>query len=172
MRHLLILPMLLAALGARAEGTEGSSVKNAAKAVTSSVVTFTKNVVSGMSEGATDGRKTTGSADGAVLVSKAAELDKHLEVKTLKFDTPSKGEVVAELALRNKTDRPVRVIELLATGAVLLIDKDGFATRPEPVEAPAEITVPAKAMIKTRLRFTDVSGAPVAVRLFGKDYRK
>jgi hypothetical protein len=156
------------------EGDNKSVVREAMKKATSTVTSSVKNTVSGIADGLEEGRKEGGSVDNAVIVNDRAGLTASLEVKALSLEERKekadgkKSAYVVTVALKNDLDVPVRLTNLFERGVVLLIDADGFATNSP---GSPDVTVPAKAAIKTSFDFNDVEGKPASIRLHEQDFK-
>lgn len=150
---------------------DSSPVRDAAKEITSNVISFGKNLLGGLSDGVTDGRKSSEGADGAIIVSSLTELESKLEVEVVNVSSHDDNTSVAELSFRNNGNAPVRVINLLGKGALLMIDSEGFAYGlSSDVQNPLEVTVPENAAVKEHFFFKGTANSLSAVRLWGREY--
>ncbi|MGU1577572.1 hypothetical protein ACSETU_13085 [Pseudomonas aeruginosa] len=156
----LLLPL---AAGSAVAAEEGSSVKDAAKAAVSSAIETGKNLLGGVSEGITSGR-----ADGAKVVSDNAGFAEIGQVEVLKTE-PRDQQLAVTLGFKNDSDATVRLINLTQTGALLVIDNDGYSNALVALANPDDVTVPAKAGIRQTFVFEGGAEGIKAVRLWGKD---
>ncbi|HCF7127453.1 TPA: hypothetical protein NIJ42_006145 [Pseudomonas aeruginosa] len=158
----LLLPL---AAGSAVAAEEGSSVKDAAKAAVSSAIETGKNLLGGVSEGITSGRQ---SAQGAKVVSDNAGFAEIGQVEVLKTE-PRDQQLAVTLGFKNDSDATVRLINLTQTGALLVIDNDGYSNALVALANPDDVTVPAKAGIRQTFVFEGGAEGIKAVRLWGKD---
>lgn len=133
----LLLPL---AAGSAVAAEEGSSVKDAAKAAVSSAIETGKNLLGGVSEGITSGRQSAQGADGAKVVSDNAGFAEIGQVEVLKTE-PRDQQLAVTLGFKNDSDATVRLINLTQTGALLVIDNDGYSNAlvalPTPTTSPS-----------------------------------
>ncbi|MEJ8847478.1 hypothetical protein [Variovorax rhizosphaerae] len=175
MKKFVIALAVLASAAALAEepAQEESSVKKAVKSATSGAISLGKSMMSGVSDGVTDGRKTGEAADGAVLVSNLAEFEAKVDARLLTIAAASDDRVDAEFALRNHGKKPVRMINLQKRGTVLILDKDAFAHElSSDTTNPLDVTIPENAGIKVKFTFNGTAKDMVAVRVWGKEFKK
>lgn len=163
--------ILCCALALALPGLAHADARDTVKGVTSKIVSWGKDVAGGVSEGVDSGRKDTTGTDGAQVVGSHEELAQHGEVAILSLGPgPSDGTVEVVLGIANDSDQPIRLAEL-DDDALLLIDRDGYATRlVATADNPAELTVPAAARIKQRFVFAGKVEQAAAVRLWRHDY--
>lgn len=161
----LLLPL---AAGSAVAAEEGSSVKDAAKAAVSSAIETGKNLLGGVSEGITSGRQSAQGADGANVVSDNAGFAEIGQVEVLKTE-PRDQQLAVTLGFKNDSDATVRLINLTQTGALLVIDNDGYSNALVALANPDDVTVPAKAGIRQTFVFEGGAEGIKAVRLWGKD---
>jgi hypothetical protein len=167
MRKLTALTVLLCATTTFADD---SSVKDATKSATSSVISFGKNLLGGMTDGVTDGRTSSQGADGALSVSNREELAEHVDVKLLRLFDQDESKVVAEMGFYNQSDEPISIINLDERAALIMIDKDGFShTMPDAWNAD-KITIPENAAVKRTFTFQGRASEMAKVRLWGVEY--
>lgn len=164
--------------------TKESDVKDTFSGITSSVISFGKNMVSGVSSGVTDGRKEGIATDGAVIVSSREEFEQHVEGKLLRIypveqdqavgtTTDENQELIAEFAFKNAGESPVRIVNLKDRGTLLVIDKDGYSYNlPSTGRNPEEVTVPERAAIKAQFVFSGSADQMSTVRLWGKEFTR
>lgn len=157
----LLLPL---AAGSAVAAEEGSSVKDAAKAAVSSAIETGKNLLGGVSEGITSGRQSAQGADGAKVVSDNAGFAEIGQVEVLKTE-PRDQQLAVTLGFKNDSDATVRP----QTGALLVIDNDGYSNALVALANPDDVTVPAKAGIRQTFVFEGGAEGIKAVRLWGKD---
>lgn len=161
----LLLPL---AAGSAVAAEEGSSVKDAAKAAVSSAIETGKNLLGGVSEGITSGRQSAQGADGAKVVSDNAGFAEIGQVEVLKTESHDQ-QLAVTLGFKNDSDATVRLINLTQTGALLVIDNDGYSNALVALANPDDVTVPAKAGIRQTFVFEGGAEGIKAVRLWGKD---
>ncbi|PXB80179.1 hypothetical protein C0045_01130 [Pseudomonas aeruginosa] len=164
---LLLLLLLPLAAGSAVAAEEGSSVKDAAKAAVSSAIETGKNLLGGVSEGITSGRQSAQGADGAKVVSDNAGFAEIGQVEVLKTE-PRDQQLAVTLGFKNDSDATVRLINLTQTGALLVIDNDGYSNALVALANPDDVTVPAKGIRQTFVFEGGAEGIK-AVRLWGKD---
>ncbi len=147
------LPYLAAGL---LSGCSGQMAKDVSSTVTQKTVEAAKGTATGIEEGIAEGRKSAASADGAIIVTNGKELAESLTVEVIAVSRGDiKDTVIVEIGLGNKSDKPVRVSGLAPRGAVILLDKDGFASYlAEPIYD--IVTVPENA--KEKVAYTFSSG--------------
>ena len=149
-------------------GCSGQSAKETASTVKKKTVEVGKGTLSGVAEGIDEGRKAAESTDGALLVTNLEELNERLKVDVHSVDT-SGPEVKVELVFTNTNERPVRVTNLAHKSALLLLDKEGFAS--EATGNISDITVPERAKIKQSFSFKKSSAAaPAILRIWGQEF--
>lgn len=172
MKNIFLVLVLVPVFALAQEEEEKSGVAESAKSVVSSVVKFGKEVLSGTSDGVTEGRKTGESGDGAIIVSNQSELEQFLEVNILGKTADGEKSVNVELGFKNSGDKPVRVINLKDKNAIIVVDKDGYATGLSlHNNNPFDITVPEQAAIKQMFNFKVPEESASAIRIWGKQYQ-
>lgn len=124
--------------------------------------------VGGVSEGITSGRQSAQGADGAKVVSDNAGFAEIGQVEVLKTE-PRDQQLAVTLGFKNDSDATVRLINLTQTGALLVIDNDGYSNALVALANPDDVTVPAKAGIRQTFVFEGGAEGIKAVRLWGKD---
>ncbi|MFI8578863.1 hypothetical protein FIV02_01545 [Pseudomonas sp. THAF187a] len=166
-----VIGMLLLSTGACAEtGSEGSTIKESAKAAVSSAISAGKNLLGGITEGVIDGRESAQGADGAQVISNHEQMADIVQVDVLKTQ-PDGDNLRVTLGLKNTSATQLRLINLTQTGALLAIDADGYANPLLPgLQNPDEITVPANAGVRQVFIFAGPMDSGVSVRLWGQDY--
>ncbi len=165
----LLLALLLISPAVLAES--GSLVKESVKSLISSTVSAGKEAISGVNDGINDGRKTGSSTDGAVVITDQADLQQYVTTSIISVEKLGDMEYKITLALRNSSDKIVRLTNLAEQKSLVLLDKEGFASQLKSPLVPAEsdITIPEKAAIKARYIFDKVEGEPAILRLYGMD---
>lgn len=167
---------LVAALGAPATfaddvATEPSTIKDSAKAAVSTAITAGKNLLGGVTDGVTEGRESAQGSDGSIVVSSLEQLDGQVSVQLLKVDTAEDGSLNALLGFKNTTDKPLRLINLRQTGALLAIDQEGYSSAPLPgLLNPDDVTVPAKTGVRQKFVFEGPVEGVQSIRLWGRDF--
>lgn len=150
-----------------------SMIKQAVGKTASGVISLGKNLITGVSEGVTDGRKSGEAVDGAIIVSNLAELEQHIETQLLTITNADNNTVVAEFAFRNSGKSAIRLINLEAQGALLIMDREGFAYNLAATAAnPLEITIPERSAVKRKFLFEGKAEEMKLVRLWGKDFTR
>jgi hypothetical protein len=174
-----ISPLALAlafALGAPAAvadeaATDSSTIKDSAKAAVSTAITAGKNLLGGVSDGVTEGRVDAQGADGSIVVSNLEQLDGQVSVQLLKIETVEDGNLSALLGFKNTTDKPLRLINLRQTGALLAIDQEGYSSAPLPgLLNPDDVTIPALTGVRQKFVFEGPSAEVQSIRLWGRDF--
>jgi hypothetical protein len=174
MSKMFFLFALLLAVGPNialgAEDGEKSTVREAVKDAVSGIISSGKEVLSGVTEGIEEGRKSGSSTDGAKIVSNAKEVTAAVALAITKQERSGDGGVQITLAIRNDNDFPVRLTRLGELGSVALLDRDGF-TYPlaDPRMQGGDVTALAKSSTRVRYVFSGVEGNPAALRLYGTD---
>jgi len=169
---LICLSLPLFSSESKKEEKEQSTVKNAVTKATSKVITFGKDLVGGLSEGVTDGRKGSEGSDGAIIVSNLTEMDESVTIKLLGVEQSGDSQVIATFAIKNPNNQPVRLINLRERGALLSIDKDGFATGlSSSLQNPDNVTVPENAAVKASFIFQGKEADTFTIRVWGREFR-
>ncbi|MCO7223054.1 hypothetical protein [Pleionea sp. CnH1-48] len=156
-----------------------NAVVETTKSVVSGIVSFGKDLVSGATDGVSDGRKQGSSSDDALVVDNVKGLDKHLKLKVLSVKTEestdsektksSQTYSFVELGFKNDGNEPVRVINLRDAGNIIAIDKDGYATNLAGGKGnPDDVTIPPKAGKKQKFYFPIEADNIEEIRLMGK----
>lgn len=164
MRKIVIALGLLAAFSAQAE--EGA-LKEGVKSTVSGIISAGKDMISGAKDGMDDGRKSGDSVDGAILVNDRDSLKKYLGISASTVEKIGEQEYRITLALRNETDKIVRLTNLQERKSLQLLDKEGFVAylkMPHP-----DVTVPENAAIRERFVFAQQEDTPVTLRIYGMD---
>lgn len=170
MKNILLILLFVPIIALAEE--EKSGVVETTKTVISGVVSFGKDVLSGASEGVTEGRKTGESDDGAIIVDNQAELEKFLDVKFLNKTANGEKSVNVEMGFKNSGNKPVRVINLKDNNAIIIVDKDGYATGISfHLDNPSAITVPEQAAIKQVFNFNIAEENAAEIRILGKLFK-
>jgi hypothetical protein len=130
-----------------------------------------KNLVGGITDGVTKGRESTESSDGAVVLSGLEPMNEMLTVELLSVELPKSPGLNVLIGFKNNTNKPVRLINLKQTGALLVIEQGGYsrALLPDLVNNPDEVTIPANTGVRQNFVFEDSVKDIKSVRLFGKD---
>ncbi|MDU4249463.1 hypothetical protein [Pseudomonas sp.] len=167
---------LLVALGAptvfaEEAATGSSALKDSAKAAVSSAISAGKNLLGGVSDGVTEGRESAQGSDGSVVVSSLAQMDGQVSVQLLKVEPGEDGNLVATLGFKNTTGKPLRLINLRQTGALLAIDQEGYSSAPLPGAInPDDVTIPANTGVRQKFVFDGPTAAVQSIRLWGRDF--
>lgn len=167
---------LVFALGAPATfaeeaATDSSTIKDSAKAAVATAITAGKNLLGGVTDGVTEGRESAQGADGSIVVSSLEQLDGQVSVQLLKVETAEDGNVNALLGFKNTTDKPLRLINLHMTGALLAIDQEGYSSAPLPgLLNPDDVTIPAQTGVRQKFVFEGPSEGVRSIRLWGRDF--
>ncbi|MBK5072372.1 hypothetical protein I2492_04995 [Budviciaceae bacterium CWB-B4] len=150
---------------------DSSVVKDSIKSTVSGVIAAGKDALSGVKDGVDDGRQSGSSIDGAVIVTDKENLTKYVTVSVLSAEKVANQEYKLTLALRNNTDKIVRLSNLNESKSLILIDKDGFISSLKTPLTPGEfdITIPENAGVKQRYVFGGVEDVPATLRLYGMD---
>lgn len=150
---------------------ESSSLKEGVRGVVSGVVSSGKDAISGVKDGIDDGRKSGDSIDGAVIITTKDALQAYVTVSVLSVEKLNATEYKLTLAIRNNSDKTVRLTNLYEQKSLQLLDKDGFVSYVKYLvnSAESDITVPEKAAVRARYTFSEVEGVPAVFRLYGMD---
>lgn len=169
MKKTLLVLMLSVTLPVQAE--ESSTMKDGVKGVVAGVISAGKDALSGVKDGVDDGRKTGESVDGAVIITDKEGLNKFISASVLSAKKIADEEYEITLALRNSTDKAVRLSNLNEPKSLVLLDAGGFASMLKVPLLPGEsdITIPDNAAVKARYIFTKVEEAPAILRIYGVD---
>ncbi|AHG22340.1 hypothetical protein Z042_24095 [Chania multitudinisentens RB-25] len=169
MKKIVFIFTLIAAFPALAEET--GVVKDGIKSVVSGVITAGKDALSGVKDGVDDGRQSGSSIDGAIVVMDKDALAKYVATSVTAIEKVADQEYKITLALRNNTDKIVRLANLNERNSLLLLDKEGFISPPKTALLPGEsdITIPEKAAVKVRYIFAGIEDTPATLRLYGMD---
>lgn len=156
--------MLIAALitvtshAISAQEADDNSTKNTFKEMTQDIISFSKQVATGISEGIREARKSSSRAGGTKIAANAAELQELLDITLLRFKAgTSDNAVIAEIGFKNSNPTPVRIITTASNNDILLIDTEGYATILNPSGIPRAITVPKNAALKQTFTFNGVA---------------
>ncbi|KDM92945.1 hypothetical protein [Photobacterium galatheae] len=165
MKKLALLVMLgLSATNAQAE------VKETITDMTRGLVKFTKEISSGVTEGFKEGRSSTESADGSVVVTNEQETLEYIEIDVLSVAPKQDSNLtVVEMSFRNKHNKPVKITGLSEEGALLTIDKEGFSHSLSSWQQ-IEFTVPNEAAKKYSFTFSGEASQVKQVRVWHKTY--
>ena len=151
------------------------STKDTAKDVTKATVETSKEILSGMSEGIDEGRKSTEGLDGAVVISTHDKIEEYLDVSVLEVKAPKEPKdnktVEVVLAIANKHTKPVRLANLQRKGSLVLLDSAGFATHLRGGSSNEnEITILPGLKERFKYVFDGDAKAVKSLRLYGHDY--
>ncbi len=150
---------------------DATVMKESVKSVVTGVISAGKDALSGVKDGVDDGRKTGVSVDGAVIITDKEELNKFIAVSVLSVTKVADEEYEVTLALRNNSDKAVRLSNLNEAKSLVLLDVAGFASVLKTPLLPGEsdITIPDNAAVKARYVFAKVEDAPATLRIYGMD---
>lgn len=159
---------LLAALSIAAltTGCSGENAEKAASGAVAKAVEVAKGASTGIGKGVEEGRKSSASADGAMIVTTGKELAASLSGEVLSAESGDSTAVT--LGFTNAGAAPVRVTDLAVNGHVTALDDQGYACATEVV--PNEFTVPANAKYKYVANFNCEKQTIAKVRLFDVEY--
>lgn len=147
-----------------------SSLRDSAKSTMSTAISAGKNLMGGLTEGVTEGREAAEGADGATSISTFEQLEGLGTVDLLRVES-QEGGVVATLGFKNQSDKPLRLINLTQTGALIAIDKDGYSSALQVgLVNPDYVTIPAKVGVRQRFIFDSEGEEVQAIRLWGRDF--
>ncbi|WP_068826079.1 hypothetical protein [Pseudomonas sp. BMS12] len=151
--------------------TDPSTIKDSAKAAVSAAISAGKNLLGGVADGVTEGRESAQGSDGSIVVSSLEQLDGQVSVQLLKVESVEDGSLSALLGFKNTTDKPLRLINLRQTGALLAIDQEGYSSAPLPgLVNPDDVTIPAKTGVRQKFIFEGTSTKVESIRLWGRDF--
>ncbi|GAD78084.1 hypothetical protein VAZ01S_121_00030 [Vibrio azureus NBRC 104587] len=146
----------------------GSDVTETTKGVISGFVKFSKDLVEGVDEGVDEGRKTGLSKDGALIINNTEDLNKYLEVKVLSVKKVGERGASIEVGFKSAHHEPIRIINLIESENVLVVDKEGYGTNLWSGKSnPQQITVPSKAGRKATFYFELPPESIKSIRFFG-----
>ncbi len=146
-------------------GCTGENAKDATAAVVGKGIEVGKGTFTGIAAGVDKGRKQADSADGAVVISNTAELEKSGAARVAGV-TGAAGSSVIAVIVENNTEKPMR-----ATGLdVIVLDSDGVVTAAQ--QSATELTIPPKAKAKLEVTTSLAPEKVGTVRLYGKDLPK
>lgn len=149
-------------LGLFAIACGGDFCKSATATVVEGTVKSSKQVTKGIVEGVKEGRKAGESIDDALIVTNMEELSASGGVEVYSI-APTNGGTAIEVALENKTERPMRVSGMVFT----VLDKEGFAKTP--FKSEGERTVPPQSKKKIVVEASFDPPEVGKVRLWGQD---
>ncbi|WP_256594847.1 hypothetical protein [Pseudomonas sp. OV226] len=168
---LLMAGFLPAASFADISAPEPNTLRDSASSVMSSLISTGKNLAGGIAEGVTKGRESTESSDGAVVLSGLEPMAEMLTVELLNNGVVNDTGLKVLIGFKNNTNKPVRLINLRQTGALLVIEEGGYSSALLPdLINPDEVTIPANTGVRQSFLF-DQSAAKhiLSIRLFGRD---
>ncbi|SQI41698.1 Uncharacterised protein [Leminorella richardii] len=162
-----MMPVLLILCATSAYAAEENTLKEGVKSTVSGIISAGKDMMSGAKDGVDEGRKSGDSIDGAVLVNDGENLKKYLNVSALKVEKTGDKEYQITLALRNDTDKIIRLTNLEEQKSLQLLDKDKFVAY---LKVPhMDVSVPANAALRERFVFAQQEEVPTVLRLYGVD---
>ena len=160
MKKLVVVLGLFLSMASYAE--EQSDVINAVSSVVSGVVSTGKDVLKGVKEGIDTGRKEGTSIDDASIIYDREQLQKNVEVKILSVIKDG-GEYKVTVALKNKTDKLIRITNLNEQETLQLLDTDGFSVFS--LYSVRDINIPKKSAVKNTFVFP-ADGTPKILKIF------
>lgn len=169
MKLLPLFALLVFSFSAMAED-KTNTVKDAVSNVVSGIVSFSKDALSGVNHGVEEGRQDGESIDGARIISSQHTLAKYnivLSISKVNHISAERYEVV--MVIRNNEAEPVRFINLFDSLNVILLDEDGFSSNL--ANNYLDITVLAKAAIKSSWQFDGVEGKPDILRIYDQEIK-
>lgn len=156
-------------------GCSGDNAEKTASGAVSKAVEMAKGAATGVTKGVDDGRKSSNSSDGAIIVSNGSDLKAALTGEVLEVASKQPGDepsdaakAVATLGFQNTAASPVRVTGLAHDSHVTALDSEGYACATRSVGD--EFTVPAKAKFKVDMAFDCGKKTIAMVRLFDVEY--
>lgn len=164
-----ILALLVFSFSVMAED-KTNAVKDAVSNVVSGIVSFSKDAFSGVNQGVEEGRQDGESIDGARIISSQHTLAQYnivISISKINHLSAERYEVV--MVLRNNEAEPVRFINLFDSLNVILLDDEGFSSNL--ANNYLDITVPAKAAIKSSWQFDGVEGKPDILRIYDQEIK-
>ncbi|PVZ87085.1 hypothetical protein C9426_13190 [Serratia sp. S1B] len=170
MKKTILALTLLISVPALAE--DAATIKDGVKGFISGVVSTGKDTLSGVKSGIDDGRKTGQSVDNATIITDKEGLNTFIEASVLsatKVGEKDSKDYEVTLALRNKSDKPVRLSNLNEANSLVLLDSGDFASLLKTPLSPseAEVLVPGSAAVRVRYTFTNVEAPPATLRIYG-----
>ena len=162
---------------AASEEKEAGTLEDAQREVKKSVnemLSITGSVLSGMSSGMQEGaqkiQEQLDGADGTRLVSNKKDLVELLQVSILRTEDLGNNACRVTLAIKNENEFPLRLVNLTAQNAILLLDAKGFAHEPKPAQGRSRtITIAGRTAVKISLEFMELEAEPQQIRLFDTD---
>ena len=165
MKKIVVVLGLFLSMASYAE--EQSNVINAVSSVVSGVVSTGKDVLKGVKEGIDTGRKEGTSIDDASIIYDREQLQKNVEVKILSVIKDG-GEYKVTVALKNKTDKLIRITNLNEQETLQLLDTDGFSVFSLcPV---GDISIPKKSAVKSNFTFP-ADGTPQILKIYESEIK-
>lgn len=161
---------LAAAVSTGAQAEDASTLKDGISSAISGTVSAGKDMLVGIQEGVTQGRKEGESEDGAILISSKDELMKYVTVSVLKVEDLGNERCRVTIGVKNDGDKPVRLTHLEQAKSVLLLDEDGFSSLLEnPMTQGRDVTVQGRSATRVRYEFANVESKPKTLRLLDMD---
>ncbi|MDO6704920.1 hypothetical protein [Photobacterium sp. 1_MG-2023] len=154
----------LSATNAQAE------VKETIIDMTKGLVKLTKEVSSGVTEGFKEGRSSTESSDGSVVVTNEEETLAYIDIDLMSVSPKTdSNQTVVELSFKNRHQKPVKITGLSGEGVLLTIDKEGFSHTLASWQQ-IEFIVPNEAARKYAFTFFGDASEVKQVRVWRKTY--
>ena len=138
------------------------------------MLSITGSVLSGMSSGMQEGaqqiQEQLDGADGTRLVNNKKDLTELLLVSVLRMEDLGNDAWRVTLAIKNENAFPLRLVNLTAKNAILLLDAKGFAHEPKAALGLSRVlTIAGRSAVKLPLEFTELEAKPKLIRLFDAD---
>ncbi len=139
-----------------------ADLSNAVSSVVSTVVSTGKDVIRGIKDGIDSGRKDGKSIDEAFLINDKDQFEKNIKANVLALSKTDNGYKVT-VALKNETEKMVRLTNLHEKKALQLIDTDGFVVFSQgPFD---DINIPKQTAVKSHF-FFDTDGTPKILKIY------
>lgn len=136
----------------------------------SNLISTSKDAISGIKEGITDGRKQGASADGSIIISTTEEMKPYVTFKVRKIENPDNNRYTLTLIFTNQHEQPVRLINLHDDQAVLLLDEDRITSPLVLQKSNDEVTIPRNAATRVQWTFDNVETEPAFLRIYNTEY--
>lgn len=164
---LLALSVLFLAACSKEKEEDKKTVRNVTQNAVSSTVSVVKDFAGGVVEGVASGRQKSDGMDGAAVVASSEQLTEHkVSVELLSVTDGAGNTVTVQLGFKNASDKTVRLIDLQNTGALLVIDRDGYS-QGLTASSPMDITLAADAGSKVDFTFPGKADDVASVRIWG-----
>lgn len=175
MKKRVIIGLLFALNLTHVTWADSTSLKDEVAAEVRQLISDSKGILSGIQQGISEGRADGESTDQAIIVTDSKTFDKHLKLTISSKMALSGNRYELSVAIKNSSDKPVRLINLGDNQNMILMDKEGFASHLSSgnlfsTSSTSDVTIPAKAGLRVKWVFEEVEGEPALLRIYGKEY--